>query len=139
MAVISPEGFPGAAQAGRLCHHKKRAGKTRPVCVNIFRRFSGPQHPRLQILQHGLELLQQLTFETPPFLLELGQLLRLQLHPLAGLTYVWNTLRECDMVTIGTMSTYEAEEVIEISLACLEHRQPQVELQVTRSKKALVE
>lgn len=61
-----------------------------------------------------------------------------KLHPLAGLNFVWNTLRDCDMVTIGTMSTYEAEEVIEISLACLEHRQPNLDLQFTRSKKAFV-
>ena len=62
-----------------------------------------------------------------------------KLHPLAGLTYVWNTIRDCDMVTIGTMCTYEAEEVIEISLACLERRRAEVDLQFTRSKKALVE
>ncbi len=61
-----------------------------------------------------------------------------KLHPLSGLTYVWNTLRECDMVTIGTMSTYEAEEVIEISRAVLEGRDPNMPLQFTRSKKALV-
>jgi hypothetical protein len=41
------------------------------------------------------------------------------------------------MVTIGTMSPYEAEEVIELSLACLERRKAEVELQFTRSKKAL--
>jgi len=61
-----------------------------------------------------------------------------KLHPLAGLTYVWNTIRECDLVTVGVMSTYEAEEVIEISLALLEHREPNMQLQFTRSKKALV-
>ncbi len=57
--------------------------------------------------------------------------------PVTGLTFVWNTIRDCDMVTIGTMSTYEAEEVIEISLACLEQRKAGVELQSTRSKKNL--
>ncbi len=61
-----------------------------------------------------------------------------KLHPVTGLTYVWNTLRACDMVTIGTLSTYEAEEVIEISRAVLEHREPNLELQFTRSKKGLV-
>jgi len=61
-----------------------------------------------------------------------------KLHPVTGLSFVWNTIRECDMVTIGTMSTYEAEEVIEISLACLEGRSPNLDLQFTRSKKTLV-
>ncbi len=58
-----------------------------------------------------------------------------RLHPVTGLNFVWNTIREQDLVTIGTMNTYEAEEVIEISLACLEHRPPNLELQFTRSKK----
>ena len=62
-----------------------------------------------------------------------------RLLPPTGLAFVWNTIRECDMVTIGCMSTYEAEEVIEISLACLEHRKAEVELQVTRSKAGLTE
>ena len=61
-----------------------------------------------------------------------------RLHPQAALPYVWNTLRECDMVTVGTMSKYEAEEIIEMSLAVLEARDSQVKLQMTRSKKALV-
>jgi len=60
-----------------------------------------------------------------------------RLLPPTGLALVWNTIRECDMVTVGTMSPYEAEEVIEISLAQLEHRNAKVELQFTRSKKSL--
>jgi hypothetical protein len=57
-----------------------------------------------------------------------------RLLPPTGLNFVWNTLRDCDMVTIGTMSPYEAEEAIEISLSCLQRRSANVELQTTRSK-----
>jgi hypothetical protein len=60
-----------------------------------------------------------------------------RLLPPTGLAFVWNTIRDCDMVTIGTMSTYEAEEAIELSLAQLEKRDASVELQFTRSKKTL--
>ena len=60
-----------------------------------------------------------------------------RLLPPTGLAFVWNTIRDCDMVTIGTMCTYEAEEDIEISLACLERRKAEVELQFTRSKRTL--
>lgn len=60
-----------------------------------------------------------------------------RLLPPTGLNFVWNTIRDCDMVTVGTMSTYEAEEVIELSLACLERRKAEVELQYTRSKESL--
>jgi hypothetical protein len=60
-----------------------------------------------------------------------------RLLPPVGLAFVWNTIRDRDLVTIGTMSTYEAEEDIELSLACLEKRGADVELQYTRSKKVL--
>ena len=61
-----------------------------------------------------------------------------RLLPPTGLAFAWNTIRDCDMVTIGTMSTYEAEEVIELSLSCLERRKAEVDLQYTRSKATLV-
>lgn len=57
-----------------------------------------------------------------------------QLRPFQGLTFVWNTIREQDMVTIGTMSPGEAAEVIEMSLAILENRKSRQSLQETRSK-----
>jgi len=47
--------------------------------------------------------------------------------PFVGLTFVWNTIRECDLVTTGCLSTEEAEEIIEISFACLERRIPNLE------------
>lgn len=60
-----------------------------------------------------------------------------KLPPLVGLAFVWSTLRERDMVCIGTYSPHEAAEVIELSLSILEHRVPRVELQKTRSKASL--
>ena len=62
-----------------------------------------------------------------------------KLHPLAGLNFVWTTIRDCDLVTIGTMSPYEAEEVVEISLACLDRREPNLDLSFSRSKAWLAE
>ncbi len=62
-----------------------------------------------------------------------------KLPPLVGLAFSWSTLRDCDMVCIGTSTPYEAEEVVEISLSVLEHRVPCVELQKTRSKGSLVQ
>ncbi|MFH0797222.1 MAG: hypothetical protein V2A65_09250 [Candidatus Omnitrophota bacterium] len=59
------------------------------------------------------------------------------LRPSIGLAFVWSTIRPIDMVTLGTMSPYEVEEDIEISLSSLEHRPAEVELQKTRSKKFL--
>jgi len=57
--------------------------------------------------------------------------------PVVGLAFVWNTIRDQDMVTIGTTTPDEAREVIEISLALLNRRLPDNKLQETRSKKSL--
>ncbi|MBM4039074.1 MAG: hypothetical protein FJ290_11240 [Planctomycetes bacterium] len=57
--------------------------------------------------------------------------------PPVGLAFVWNTIRDQDMVTIGTTTPDEAREAIELSLSFLERRIPTIELQKTRSKKGL--
>jgi hypothetical protein len=57
-----------------------------------------------------------------------------QLRPLQALTFVWNTIRPQDMVTVGTMTPDEARELIDLSLQILDRQVPQVALQATRSK-----
>ena len=47
--------------------------------------------------------------------------------PYVGLTFSWNAIRAKDMVTVGAFSADEAEEDIEISLAAIEHRFPDME------------
>ena len=46
--------------------------------------------------------------------------------PFVGLNFSWNTIRPCDMITVGCMTPAEAEEVVEISLAAFEHRPPEI-------------
>ncbi|OQA46434.1 MAG: hypothetical protein BWY52_00725 [Chloroflexi bacterium ADurb.Bin325] len=60
-----------------------------------------------------------------------------RLLPPVGLAYVWNTIRDCDMVTIGTTTPDEARESIELSLDFLNRRLPENALQTTRSKRVL--
>jgi len=47
--------------------------------------------------------------------------------PFVGLNFSWNTIRECDMVTVGCTHADEAAEDIEISRAALERRMPMLE------------
>ena len=47
--------------------------------------------------------------------------------PYIGLNFSWNTIRDCDMVTVGCTHPDEAAEDIEISRAALEHRFPNIE------------
>jgi hypothetical protein len=60
-----------------------------------------------------------------------------RLLPVVGLAFVWNTIRDQDMVTVGVTTPDEAREVIEISLDLLTRRIPTYTLQKTRSKKSL--
>ena len=46
--------------------------------------------------------------------------------PFVGLNFSWNTIRPCDMVTVGCTHPSEAEEDIEISRAALERRFPDI-------------
>jgi hypothetical protein len=57
--------------------------------------------------------------------------------PPVGLAFVWNTIRDQDMVTIGTTTPDEAKECIDLSLTLLDRRLPDHELQKTRSKQAV--
>jgi len=57
--------------------------------------------------------------------------------PVVGLAFVWNTIRDQDMVTIGTTTPDEAREVIDLSLDLLARRLPDNKLQKTRSKRSL--
>lgn len=60
-----------------------------------------------------------------------------RLLPVVGLSFVWSTIRDVDMVTIGCTTPEEARESIELSLDLINHRIPENKLQTTRSKKSL--
>jgi hypothetical protein len=47
--------------------------------------------------------------------------------PYVGLNFSWATLRACDMVTVGAFRADEVYEDIEISMAALQHRFPDLE------------
>lgn len=57
--------------------------------------------------------------------------------PLVGMAFSWATLREQDMVCVGTMTPDEARELIDLSLSILERRASTVPLQRTRSKESV--
>lgn len=47
-----------------------------------------------------------------------------RVSPFVGLTFSWNAIRPCDLVTVGCLTPEEASEDIEISRAALERRPP---------------
>lgn len=60
-----------------------------------------------------------------------------RLMPLVGLAFSWTTIRDRDMVCVGTSSADEAREVVELSHALFERRLPETAMQTTRSKASL--
>ena len=46
--------------------------------------------------------------------------------PFVGMNFSWATIRDCDMVTVGCFNEREALEDIEISMAALERRAPEL-------------
>lgn len=61
-----------------------------------------------------------------------------RVSPFVGLTFAWNTIRPIDMVTLGCLTPEEALEDIEISLAALEHRPPNLEGRASPSKTSIM-
>ena len=58
--------------------------------------------------------------------------------PYVGITFAYATLREQDMVTVGCMTPDEAEEDIEIGLAAIERRLPNLEGRSSPNKTAVL-
>ena len=60
-----------------------------------------------------------------------------RLLPISGLAFAWNTIRDQDMLVVGTTTPDEAREIIDISWELLERRIPDLQLQRTRSKSSI--
>ena len=61
-----------------------------------------------------------------------------RVSPYVGLTFNWNVLRSQDMITVGCVNEHEAHEDVEISLAALEHRLPDLEGRSSPSKTSII-
>jgi hypothetical protein len=61
-----------------------------------------------------------------------------RVSPFVGLTFSWNAIRPCDLVTVGCLTPEEAAEDIEISLATLEHRAPALAGRSSPSKTSIM-
>ncbi|MCL2508832.1 MAG: hypothetical protein FWF05_06620 [Oscillospiraceae bacterium] len=56
--------------------------------------------------------------------------------PYVGLNFVYNTIRPCDMVTVGVSNAREALEDMEIAMAAIERRWPDLEGRASPAKQA---
>ena len=58
--------------------------------------------------------------------------------PYVGLTFNWNVLRPQDMVTVGCINEHEVHEDVEISMAALERRLPNIEARGSPGKTSII-
>ena len=58
--------------------------------------------------------------------------------PYVGLTFNWNALRPQDMITVGCISEHEVHEDVEISLAAIERRLPDLEGRSSPGKTSII-
>ena len=58
--------------------------------------------------------------------------------PYVGLTFNWNVIRPIDLITVGCFTPLEAEEDIEISLAALEHRLPNISGRSSPARQSII-
>ncbi len=121
-----------------LSTHMPEAITCADACGADVASYVQPYNAAGFLCQVETDWLQQIIRDAKQPVMTIKPLAAGRLLPPTGLAFVWNTIRDCDMVTIGTMSTYEAEEDIELSLAMLERRKADVELQATRSKRSLM-
>jgi len=58
--------------------------------------------------------------------------------PFVGLNFSYGTIRECDMVTVGAFNREEVYEDVEIAMAALERRRPDVEGRPSPAKTSIM-
>lgn len=121
-----------------LSSHMPEAVTCADACGADVETYIQPYNAAGFLCQVETDWLQRIFHEARKPVMTIKPLAAGRLLPPTGLAFVWNTIRPCDLVTIGVMSPYEAEEAIEISLASLEGRRAAVDLQFTRSKKGLM-
>lgn len=86
------------------------------------------------LMQLEVEFINQLIHRAKKPVMTIKPMAAGRVTPFIGLNFVWNTIRDCDMVTVGTMTPREAMEVIEFSWAALERRRPDIAGRATPSK-----
>lgn len=78
------------------------------------------------MMQVEVEGIHKIIWEAKKPVLTIKPMAAGHLNPFVGLTFVWNSIRDQDMVAVGCMTPGEVHEVVEYSLAAIDHRRPMV-------------
>lgn len=85
------------------------------------------------LMQKEVEIIHKVIWNAKKPVMTIKPMAAGRVSPFVGLTFSWHTIRPCDMVTVGTLTSEEAAEDIEISLAAFENRPPEVEKRASPS------
>lgn len=76
------------------------------------------------LMQFEVEVVNQIIHNAKKPVITIKPMAAGRCTPFVGLNFVWNTIRDCDMVCLGCTDANEALEDIEYSMAALERRAP---------------
>ncbi|MCL2740492.1 MAG: hypothetical protein FWE70_00065 [Oscillospiraceae bacterium] len=76
------------------------------------------------LMQIEVELVHKIIWGAKKPVLTIKPMAAGHLNPFVGLNFVWNTIRDKDLVAVGCMTPAEVHETVEYSLAALDRRLP---------------
>lgn len=79
------------------------------------------------MMQVEVEYVNKIIWEAKKPVMTIKSMAAGRCSPFVGLTFSYNTIRPCDMVTVGAMTAAEVHEDVEIAMAAIEHRRADLE------------
>ena len=76
------------------------------------------------LMQVEIEYIHKVIWQAKKPVMTIKSMAAGRVSPFVGLTFSYATLRSCDMVTVGCYTAEEVAEDVEIALAAIEHRPP---------------
>ena len=79
------------------------------------------------MMQVEIESVNKIIWEAKKPVMTIKSMAAGRCSPFVGITFSFSTLRPCDMVTVGAMTADEVHEDVEIGMAAIERRRPDLE------------
>ena len=90
------------------------------------------------MMQVEIEYINKVIWEAKKPVMTIKSMAAGRCTPFVGLNFSFATLRPCDMVTVGCLTSAEAEEDIEIARAAIERRAPLIDGRNSPSKTSIM-
>ena len=88
------------------------------------------------LMQVEVEYINQVIWNAKKPVMTIKSMAAGRCSPFVGISFAYNTIRPCDMVTMGAFNPDEVHEDVEIALAAIEHRRANIGGRATPNKTA---